>query len=325
MQRRELLQGLALLAPASASLGVRAQPGYPRPGATLQYVVPFAAGGLSDVMARLVGERLAARWGVGVMVDNKPGGAAQIGTDAVAKAAGDGYTLLAITLAHAANVTLYKGKSRFDFQRDLRPVALLAGSPMLVVVPAASPVRDMNELLALARSRPLNVGSSGNGTPPHLTQALFAQIHKLTMQHVPYKGGTPSITDLIGGQLDVVFSNLPESIAHVKAGKLRALAVTGPQRHAQLPEVPTTGEAGMPQLQVENWTAVMAPASTPDAIVAKLGAEVVAIMKQPEVAERVRAMGFRVDARGPAEFGSFLKAEIERWGETITAARIQAD
>lgn len=325
MQRRDLLQALALLLPAAGPMTARAQNDYPRPGATLRYVVPFAPGGLTDVMARLVGERLGQRWGVNVVIDNKPGGGAQIGADLVAKAPGDGATLLAITLTHAANVTLYKGKASFDFQRDLRPVALLAGSPMMIVVPAASPIKDVRDLLAQAKARVLNVGSSGNGTPPHLTQALFASTQEVQMQHVPYKGGAPSMTDLIGGQLDVIFSNFPESIAHVKAGKLRALAVTGPARHPQVPEVPTTTEAGLPQLQVENWTAIMAPAATPEAIVTKLGAEAVAIMNLPEVAQRARELGFRVDARGPAEFGPFLKAEIERWAGIIAAARIQAD
>ena len=321
MLRRELLKALALLAPGA----VWAQNDYPKPGATLRYVVPFAPGGLTDVMARVVGERLGQRWGVNVVIDNKPGGGAQIGADAVAKAAGDGGTLLAITLTHAANVTLFKGKASFDFQRDLKPVALLAGSPMLIVVPAASPIKDVKDLVAQAKARVLNVGSSGNGTPPHLTQALFASTQGVQMQHIPYKGGAPSMTDLIGGQLDVIFSNFPESIAHVKAGKLRALAVTGPARHPQVPDVPTTAEAGLPQLQVENWTAIMVPGSTPESIVAKLGAEAVAIMRLPEVAQRARDLGFRVDARGPAEFAPFLKAEIERWAGIIAGAKIQAD
>lgn len=321
MQRRELLQALCLLFPGLAL----AQADYPKAGATLRYVVPFPPGGLTDVMARLVGQQLGTRWGVNVVIENKPGSGGQIGADLVAKAPGDGATLLAITLTHAANVTLYKGRTSFDFQRDLRPVALLAGSPMLVVVPAASPIKDLKDLIAQARARKLNVGSSGNGTPPHLTMALFADTQKVELQHVPYKGGAPSMTDLIGGQLDVIFSNFPESVAHVKSGKLRALAVSGPARHPLLPDVPTTTEAGAPQLQVENWTAIMVPASTPDAVVAKLGAEAVAIMALPEIAERARGMGFRVDARGPKEFAPFLKDEVERWGGIIAAAHIQAE
>jgi tripartite-type tricarboxylate transporter receptor subunit TctC len=298
---------------------------YPKAGSTLRYIVPFPPGGLTDVMARLVVQQLGTRWGLSVVIDNKPGNGGQIGADVAAKASGDGYNLLAITLTHAANVTLFKGKAPFDFQKDLKPVALLAGSPMLVVVPAASPIKDFKDLMAQAKVRKLNAGSSGNGTPPHLTLALFADSLKADLQHVPYKGGSPSMIDLIGGQLDVIFSNFPESIVHVKSGKLRALAIASSARHPLLPDVPTTAEAGMPQLAVENWTAIMAPAATPDAVVARLGAEVLGIMAGPEINERARTQGFRVDARGPADFAPFLKDEIERWGRIIVAAKIQAD
>jgi len=302
-----------------------AQADYPKPGSTLRYIVPFPPGGLTDVMARLVGQQLGQRWGITVVIDNKPGNGGQIGADAAAKAPGDGYNLLAITLTHAANVTLFKGKAPYDLQRDLKPVALLAGSPMLVVVPAASPIKDFKDLVAQAKARKLNAGSSGNGTPPHLTLELFADLLKADIQHIPYKGGAPSMTDLIGGQLDVIFSNMPESIVHVKSGKLRALAIASAARHPLVPEVPTTAELGMPQLAVENWTAILAPAATPDVMVAKIGAEVVAIMAGAEINERARTQGFRVDARGPKEFAPFLKDEIDRWARIITAAKIQAD
>lgn len=328
MKRRDWMQGTAALA-AAGSLGAmlpalaRAQGGdYPNPDATLRYVVPFPPGGLTDAMARQVGQQLGERWKLNVVVDNRPGGNGQIGADLVAKSAGDGYTLLAITLTHAANVTLFP-KSPFNFQKDLRPVALLAGSPMLVVVPAASPIRDMKGLIAAARERRLNAGSSGSGTPPHLTLALFNSLNKSAIQHVPYKGGAPCMTDLIGGQLDVVFSNIPESMPHVKAGKLRALAIASRARYAPLPEVPTTAEAGMPELQVENWTGIMAPAATPEAAVQKLGAEVVRILAQPGLDERMRQQGFVIDARGPERFAPFLAEEIARWAQVIKAADIQ--
>ena len=324
MQRRHWMAwagGSALMGAAP----VWSQSDYPKVGAALRYIVPFPPGGLTDVMARLVGQQLGARWGLNVVIDNKPGNGGQIGADVAAKAPGDGYNMLAITLTHAANVTLFKGKAPFDFQKDLKPVALLAGSPMLVVVPAASPIKDFKDLMVQAKARKLNAGSSGNGTPPHLTLALFADTLKADVQHVPYKGGSPSMIDLIGGQLDVIFSNFPESIAHVKSGKLRALAIASSARHPLVPDVPTTAEAGMPQLAVENWTAIMAPAATPDAVVAKLGAEVVAIMAGADINERARTQGFRVDARGPAEFAPFLKDEIERWGRIIGAAKIQVD
>ena len=322
MQRRDLLKALPLLLPSSLAWG---QGDYPKAGGTIRYVVPFPPGGLTDVMARLIGQQLGTRWGVSVVIDNKPGNGGQIGAAEVAKATGDGQTLLAITLTHAANVTLFKGKASFDFQKDLRPVALLAGSPILVVVPTGSPIKDFAGLIAAARGGKLNAGSSGNGTPPHLTLALFNDLVKTNVQHVPYKGGAPSITDLIGGQLDVIFSNMPESIAHVKSGKLRALAIASGVRHPLVPDVPTTAEAGLAQLAVENWTAIMVPASTPEATVAKLGTEVLKIMAAPEIEERARTQGFRVDARGPQAFASYLNAEIDRWAKVIAAARISAD
>lgn len=321
MQRRDLLKTAALcLLPA----GAWAQD-YPRTGATIRYVVPFPPGGLTDVMARLVGQQLGDRWKVSVVIDNKPGSGGQIGAAEVAKAAGDGQTLLAITLTHAANATLFKGRANFDFTKDLRPVALLAGSPMLVVVPAASPLKDFKDLVASAKGGKLNAGSSGNGTPPHLTLALFNDLYKTDVQHVPYKGGAPSMTDLIGGQLNVIFSNFPESVAHVKSGKLRALAIASATRHPALPDVPTTAEAGAPQLAVENWTAIMAPAGMPDTAVEKLGAEVLRIMAAPDIEERARTQGFRVDARGPQAFGRFLNEEVERWARIIAAAKISVE
>jgi tripartite-type tricarboxylate transporter receptor subunit TctC len=327
MQRRQVIHGATtlLMAAALAPALVWAQASdYPKPGATLRYVVPFPAGGLTDVMARQVGQQLGERWKVSVVVDNKPGGGGQIGADAVAKSAPDGNTLLAITLTHAANVTLFP-KAPFSFQKDLRPVALLAGSPMLIVVPTASPLKSLNDLMVQSKARALNAGSSGNGSPPHLTLALFNDLNKSRIQHVPYKGGAPSMTDLIGGQLDVVFSNLPESVPHVKSGKLRALAIASAARHPLLPDVPTTAEAGLPTLQVENWTALMVPSGTPDAAVQKLGAEVVRIMAAPDVEERARQQGFRVDARGPEPFAVFLNEEIERWARVIRAADIRPE
>ena len=324
MQRRDLIKTASLLLPFLLP-GLAWAQDYPKPGATLRYVVPFPPGGLTDVMARQVGQQLAERWKVNVVIDNKPGGGGQIGAAEVARAAGDGQTLLAITMTHAANVTLFKGRAGFDFQKDLRPVALLAGSPMLVVVPAASAIKDFKDLVQRARVGKLNAGSSGNGTPPHLTLALFNDLQKTDIQHVPYKGGAPAITDLISGQLDVIFSNFPESVAHVKSGKLRALAIASSTRHPLLPDVPTTAEAGVPQLMVENWTAIMAPAGTPEPVVARLAAEVLKIMAAPDMEERARTQGFRVDARGPQAFGKFLGDEVERWQLIIAAARITAE
>lgn len=322
MQRRHLVAGAA----SAALLGLpgltRAQE-FPRAGMSVRYVVPFPPGGLTDVMARSVGQKLADALKVPVVVENKAGGNAQIGADLVAKSAPDGSHLLAITLAHAANVTLFP-EAPYSLLRDLRPVALLVGSPMLVVVPANSPITDFRDLVRVAKTRKLNAGSSGNGTPPHLTMALFNDINQSSMTHVPYRGGAPAIADLLGGQIDIIFSNFPESVAHVKAGKLRALALCSPARNAMVPDVPTTIEAGMPALQVENWTAVMAQGKTPDAIVERYSREIVKIMAAPDMAERATQQGFRINAKGSDEFLAFLKGEIDLWARVIKAAKITA-
>ena len=323
MQRRELVLG-ALAATTLPVVAWAQGSEYPKAGATLRYIVPFPPGGLTDVMARIVGQQLGEHWKVNVVIDNRPGSGGQIGADAAAKSPPDGGTLLAITLSHAANYTLFP-KAPYSLLKDLKPVALLAGSPMLIVVPASSRIQNFKELVAAAKSGKLNGGSSGNGTPPHLTLALFNDIARTDIQHVPYKGGAPAITDLIGGQLDVIFSNFPESIAHVKSGKLRALAIASGARHPAAPDVPTTAEAGMPTLLVENWTAMMAPAGTPDAIVARIGAEVVKILAAPDVEERARTQGFRVDARAADKFAPFLNDEVQRWAKVIASAKISAE
>ena len=322
MQRRHLIAGAA----GAAALGlpglVQAQE-FPRAGMTVKYIVPFPPGGLTDVMARSVGQKLAEAIKVPVVVENRAGGNAQIGADLVAKSPPDGGSLLAITLAHAANVTLFPD-APYNLLRDLRPVALLVGSPMLIVVPANSPITDFKDLMRVAKTRTLNAGSSGNGTPPHLTMALFNDINQSSMTHVPYRGGAPAIADLIGGQIDIIFSNFPESIAHVKAGKLRALALCSPARNAAVPDVPTTIEAGMAALQVENWTAVMAPARTPDTIIERYSREILKIMAAPDMAERATQQGFRLSPRGAEEFAVFLKSEVELWSRVIKAAKITA-
>ena len=322
MLRRDLVIGAAGVALLGAQSTAHAQE-FPRSGMSIRYIVPFPPGGLTDVMARAVGQKLSETLKVPVLVENKAGGNAQIGADQVAKSAPDGSSLLAITLTHAANVTLFPD-APYSFMHYLRPVALLAGSPMLIVVPANSAITDFRDLMKVAKARQLNTGSSGNGTPPHLTMALFNDINQSTMTHVPYRGGAPSMTDLMGGQLDIIFSNFPESIAHVKSGKLRALALCSPTRNPAVPDVPTTIESGMPALQVENWTAAMIQAKTPDAVVQRLAREMVRIMGEAEMAERATQQGFRINARGADEFGPFLKNEVERWGRIIKSAKITA-
>jgi tripartite-type tricarboxylate transporter receptor subunit TctC len=296
---------------------------FPRPGMSVKYVVPFPPGGLTDMMARAVAQRLGETLKLPFLVDNRAGANGQIGADLVAKSIPDGSSLLAITLTHAANVTLFPD-AQFHLLQDLRPVALLAGSPMLVVVPANSPIVDFKDLVKAARSRPLNAGSSGNGTPPHLALALFNDLTQSAITHVPYKGGAPAISDLLGGQIDVVFSNFPESIAHVQGGKLRALALCSAARHPMLPDVPTTAESGMAALQMENWTGAMIQAKTPQVIVDRYAQEMLKAMGTPEMVQRAGQQGFRISPKGPDEFAVFLKSEVERWARIIKNAKIRA-
>ena len=322
--RRSLLAAAvcALAAPAASWAQTAA---YPKAGNVLQYIVPFTPGGLTDVMARLVGQQLAERTKLNVVIENKPGAGAMLGAEVAVRSPADGYNILAVNMTHSVNATLFQGRVKFDLSKDLKPVAFLAGSPVLVVVPASSPIRSLQDLVDAAKKKALNAGSSGLGTPSHLSLALFNQLNGTNIQHIPYKGGSPSLSDLMAGQLDMIFSNFPESIPFVKAGKLRAIAIATDQRNAQVPEVPTTAEAGMPKLNVEQWTAVMAPAATPDDVVATLSKELVAIMQIPEVVAKSTDLGFRVDPKGPVAFAKFWDAEVQRWGEVIQAAGITAD
>jgi tripartite-type tricarboxylate transporter receptor subunit TctC len=322
MQRRQLvLSGLAAGA-GLTSLPTFAQD-FPRAGTSLKYVVPFPAGGLTDVIARTVAQRISENWKLPFVVENKAGGNGQIGADQVAKGPADGSQVLAITLAHAANVSLFPD-APYSLTKDLRPVALLAGSPMLIVVPANSPIASFKDLMAVSKTKILNAGSSGNGTPPHLTMALFNELNKSKMTHVPYKGGAPSMTDLMGGTLDIIFSNFPESIAHVKSGKLKALAICSLGRSSLLPDVPAAFESGMPGLFVENWTAAMVHAKTPDAIVEKYSREMIKVMYTREVEDRAKVQGFKVSPKGTADFAAFLQSEISRWSRLIKTAKITA-
>lgn len=322
MKRRDVVLG-----GAGAAIGALARPAaaqeFPRPGTTIRYVVPFAPGGLTDAMARMVGQKLSEAWKVPVEVENKAGSNGQIGAEQVAKGPADGTQLLAITLTHAANVALFPN-APYSFTKELRPVALLASSPMMVVVPANSAIRDFKDLLAVSRARTLNAGSSGNGTPPHLAMALFNDLNKTKMHHTPYRGGAPSMADLIAGQLDLVFSNLPESMAHVKSGRLRALASCSLSRHPLFPDVPTAIELGMWGLFVENWTAAMIPARTPDGVVDRYSREMLKALFGRDVEDKVVQQGFRVSPKGADDFARFLKSEIDRWSRLIKTAKITA-
>lgn len=313
---RRALCALASL-PVWPTTPALAQAGFP--SKPIRYVVPFAAGGLTDVMARLIGQSLAETLKQPVLVDNKPGAGANLGAEFVVKAPADGHTWLAVTLAHAVNQSLFPNIG-YSMEKDLTPVAQLAGSPLVLVVPANHPAQNLKAFLDWAKGRPINGGSSGNGSPPHLGLELLAASAGLNVTHAPYRGGAPSLNDLMGGQIDFVVSNLPESSSFIKAGKLRALAITSEARHVLFPDIPTFSESGLPNVTLENWTGIMMPAGTSKAIVSRVAHDAVAAVKTPSIRERVTAMGFTVTGLLADEFAAVVKKDVARW-RTIVQAR----
>jgi tripartite-type tricarboxylate transporter receptor subunit TctC len=301
-----------------------AAPAQNYPAKTIRYVVPFPPGGITDIMARTIAQKTSELWKQSVVVDNRPGGNALIGADVVAKSTPDGYTWLGMTITHTVNASLFP-QAAYNFSKDLTAVSVLGSLPLLVVVPQTLPVKSLAELTALGRTRSLNGGSSGNGTPQHLALELYRQLAGVNAQHIPFKGGGPSTISLIGGHLDFIITGLPECLPHIKSGKLRALAVAGGARVPALPEVQTTAELGLPTLSITSWTGLMVPGGTPRNIIERINAGVVGVLKQPDMAEKVREQGFDVVANTPAEAQSFMAAEVERWGKLVREANIKAD
>ena len=316
-----------LLNAALAAVGVLAACGalaQPYPSKPVHYIVPFPPGGATDIMARNVAQKVSDAWKQSIVVDNRPGGNALIGADIVAKSPADGYTWLAMTLTHAVNTTLFP-QAPYSLLKDLSAVSVLGSLPLVVVVHPDSPAKSLAELTTLARTRPLNAGSSGNGTPPHLGLELYRALTKINVQHVPYKGGAPSLIDLVGGRTDFIVSNLPECIAYIKAGRLRPLAITTSARHPLIPDVPTTAEAGLSGFLISNWPGLMVPAGTPKELIARIQAEAANALRQPDMMQKVRDQGFEVVASTPDNAQNFIAAEVERWGKLVRDANINAD
>ncbi len=296
------------------------------PERTVRYIVPFTPAGLTDIMARILANRLGEAWQRPVVVENRAGGNAMIGADAAAKSAPDGHTLLAITLTHAVNATLFPN-APYNLLRDLTTISILGSLPLLVVVNAASPIRSLDDLAAAARARTLNGGSSGNGSPPHLGLELFRSAARAggNITHVPYRGGAPGVTDLVAGNLDFMVSNLPECISQVQGGRLRALATTGETRHRTLPDVATVTELGMPSLIMSSWTAMQVPAATPLAIRSRIEAATLAVLAEPDTRRRILDAGFDVEGMDSTRSQAFLQAEVVRWGRLVEEAHIRPD
>jgi len=259
-----------------------------------------------------------------VVVENRTGAGGIIGADAVAKSAPDGYTYLIGTTTTAINASLVT-KPPYDMQRDLQPVAMLSFYPMAVVVPASSPVRSLQDLVALSHKQALSAGSGGNGTPQHLVLEMFKAATGAKILHVPYKGGAPAIVALLGAQNDVVFSQWPECLTNVKAGKLVALAVTTTTRLAEISNVPTTAEAGFPSVQATGWQGIMVRTGTPKEIIAKINADVGSIMAAPDMKSKIADQGFVPVTMSLSETEKFVAADVERWGKIIRDANIKAD
>ena len=311
-----------ILAGSTVIAGPAAAQGYPNK--VVKIVVPFAPGGGTDVMARNIAQKLYEAWAQPVVVENRTGAGGIIGADAVAKSPPDGYTFLIGTTTTAINASLVV-KPPYDMQRDLQPVAMLSFYPMAAVVPAALPVRSLQDLVALSQKQALSAGSGGNGTPQHLVLEMFKVATGAKILHVPYKGGAPALVALLGAQNDVVFSLWPECLPHVKAGKLRALAVTTDTRLAQIADVPTMAEAGFPSVQATGWQGVMVRAGTPKEIVAKINAEVGSIMAVPDMKARIVEQGFMPVTMSAGETEKFVNADVERWGKIIRDGNIKAE
>ena len=302
-----------------------AQPSYPNK--PIRLVVPFSAGGPTDVLARAIGQKLSDSLGQPIIVENRPGAGGNIASDYVAKAPPDGYTLVLGTVGtHAINASLYS-KLPFDAVRDFTPVALVASATIVMVVHPSVPAKTVKELLALAKSKPhhLNFASPGSGTPQHLAGELFKTVAGVEMVHVPYKGAAPALTDLLGGQVSLGFVSLPAALPYVKAEKLVALGVTASKRSAVAPEVPTIAESGLPGYEVENWYGVLAPPGTPKEIVNKLNTEIIKLLQTQDIKERLSNQGFEILQSTPEQFAAFIKLELVKWAKVVKLSGAKAD
>ena len=319
------LAAAALAAALAVTPAFAQAPAYPTK--PIRIVVPFPPGGATDILARAVAQHLTEVWGQSVIVDNRPGAGGNIGAELVAKATPDGYTLLMGTVGtHAINASLYS-KMPYDHVKDFAPIILVAAVPNVLEVNPALPVNSVTELIAYAKANPgkLNFASSGNGTSIHLSGELFKVMAGVDMTHVPYKGSAPALQDLIAGQVQLMFDNLPPSLPQIKAGKLRALAVTSATRAPALPDVPTVAEAGLPGFEASSWFGVLAPAGTPPAIVAKLNAEIARWLATPEAKEKLLAQGANAAGGAPDDFARHIASETTKWAKVVKASGAKVD
>jgi tripartite-type tricarboxylate transporter receptor subunit TctC len=309
---------VVFLTAALASSGALAQSWPSKP---IRYLVPFPPAGATDITARIIADKIAGPLGQPVVVENRPGAAGNVGSELVARAAPDGYTLLQCTVAQSISQTLY-AKLNYDLEKDLAPVAMIALVPNVMEVNPSVPAKSVAEFIALARSKPgkINFASSGSGTSIHMSAEMFMMLTGVKMLHVPYKGSGPALADLLGGQVDVMFDNLTSSIGYIKSGKLRALAVTTSTRYPELPDVPTMQEAGVAGYEATAWFGMLAPKGTPKNIVTRINSEVNKALAQPDVKEKLAQQGAVASAWTPEQFGDFIHNEIAKWGKVVKAS-----
>jgi len=306
--------------------GAQVAPAQSYPSRPIRLIAPSSPGSGVDIVARIVGQKLSENLKQQVVIDNRAGAGANLGAEIAAKAAPDGYTLFMGTPAHAINTSLYR-RLNYDIVKDFAPISLVTSGQYVLVVHPSLPARNVKELIALARARPgqLNYASAGNGNATHLAAELFKSLTKLNAVHVPYKGTGPALTDLIGGQVQLMFANLTAGLPHIKSGKLRALAVTGTARSPAAPDIPTMIESGVPGYTVTSWYGILAPAATSQEIITRLNGEIAKVMRSPDMKSRLAGEGAEPTSSTPAEFAAFIKAEIEKWGKVIRGAGIRIE
>jgi tripartite-type tricarboxylate transporter receptor subunit TctC len=326
--RKALSCALAALLAGAAGAGHAAQndpaPGYP--AKPIRLIVPFAPGGGTDLTARAIAQKLTEALGQTVVADNRAGANGTIGADIAAKGQPDGYTISMISSSHSVNPSLMK-KVPYDLVNDLAPITQATSQPYALVLHPSVPAKSVKELIGLARAKPgsLNYGSSGTGGLSHLSGALFGSLAHIEIVHIPYKGGAPALTDVIAGQIQMLYSTILQSQAQLKAGRLKALAVTTAKRSRAAPELPTMAEAGVPGYEVAGWYGIVAPPQTPKPIITKLNGEIVRILKLPDVGEKLAADGSEPVGSTPEAFGAHIKTEVAKWRKLIQQTGIKAE
>ncbi len=326
MKRGALLFASLAAVFAAGSASVMAQPQRSEfPAKTVRIVVGYPPGGPTDLIARVVAVKLAESWGQQVIIDNRPGASGLIGAELTVRAAPDGYTLLTVPVTYAV-VPSMLAKMPFDVEKDLAPVALLAAAPFILVVHPTLPVKTVKDLIALARSRPgqINYASASPGGMPHLAGELFNGMAGVRMVHIPYKGGAPATTDLVGGHVLLMFNNMLSAMPHVKSGRLRAVAVTSARRSGALPELPTIAET-LPGYEASGWYGSFAPAATPRELIAKINGDMNRAMRLPDVAQRLSGDGVEAVNATPEHFATYLRQEVAKWGKVAKAAGAKMD